>query len=172
LSERQRTGSVARNFTGKKVLTSCAAISSLGWFVFIEQPLDHAFKPLYASIFRTVLLLLMGIAMAVLASLLLARRMVKPIQTLREGATRVGSGELDHRIELRTGDELESLGEEFNRMAAKLTELENVRRLKRFFPPSFPITKSPIPDTLPYVPCAMPSAPSICPLTSKTISCY
>ena len=135
MNEWQRMVSVARDFTGQKVLTTYASILSLGWFVFIEQPLADAFKPLHASIYRTVLLLLIGIALAVLVSLLLARRMVKPIRALREGATRLGAGELDHRIELRTGDELESVGEEFNLMAAKLTELDNVRRLKRFFSP-------------------------------------
>jgi class 3 adenylate cyclase len=135
LNEWQRMVSVARDFTGQKVLTTYASILSLGWFVFIEQPLGDAFEPLHASIYRTALLLLISIALAVLASLLLARRMVKPIRALRDGAIRLGAGELDHRIELRTGDELESVGEEFNRMAAKLTELENVRRLKRFFSP-------------------------------------
>ena len=135
LNERRKTVSVARDFKGQEVLTAYTDIPPLRWFVFIEQPLADAFKPLYASIYRTALLLLVGIALAVLASLILARRMVKPIQVLRESATRVGAGELDHRVELRTGDELESLGEEFNRMAAKLAELENVRRLKRFFSP-------------------------------------
>jgi hypothetical protein len=39
-----------------------------------------------------------------------------------EGAARLGAGELGHRIELRTGDEVETLGDEFNRMAAQLQE--------------------------------------------------
>jgi class 3 adenylate cyclase len=134
-NESQRMVSVARDFKGQNVLTAYAGIPSLGWFVFLEQPLADAFEPLYASIYRTALLLFIGIALAVIASLILARRMVKPIRALREGATRVGAGELDHRIEIRTGDELESLGQEFNHMAAKLAELENVRRLKRFFSP-------------------------------------
>jgi len=134
-NEWQRMVSVARDFKGQKVLTSYASIPSLGWFVFLEQPLAEAFEPLHASIYRTALLLLIGIVLSVIASLVLARRMVKPIRALREGATLVGAGELDHRIEIRTGDELESLGEEFNRMTARLAELENVGRLKRYFSP-------------------------------------
>ena len=39
LNEWQRMVSVARDFTGQKVLTTYASILSLGWFVFIEQPL-------------------------------------------------------------------------------------------------------------------------------------
>jgi len=41
---------------------------------------------------------------------------------LRQGAARIGAGALDHRIEVQTGDELEALATEFNRMAAQLQE--------------------------------------------------
>jgi methyl-accepting chemotaxis protein len=57
-----------------------------------------------------------------IASLVFAQRMVKPIRTLQEGAARMGEGELGHRIELLTGDELETLGDEFNRMTVHLQE--------------------------------------------------
>jgi adenylate cyclase len=127
--------SISKDLKGQNVLTACAAIPPLGWFVFLEQPLEEAFEPLYASIYRTALLLLIGIVLSVLASFVLTRRLVKPIRALQEGAALVGAGELGHRIDIRTGDELESLGEEFNRMTAKIAELENVGRLKRFFSP-------------------------------------
>ena len=135
--EWQRKVSVSRDLNGQSVLTAYAGISPLAWFVFLEQPLEEAFEPLYASIYRTVSLLFIGIALSVLASFELARRLVKPIRALQQGAALVGAGELGHRIEIRTGDELESLGEEFNRMTAKIAELENVGRLKRFFSPQF-----------------------------------
>jgi len=127
--------SVSKDLHGQNVLTAYADIPPLGWLVFLETPLAEAFEPLYASIYRTASLLLIGIVLSVLASFALARKMVKPIRALQEGATLVGAGKLGHRIEIRTGDELESLGEEFNRMTAKLTEFENVGRLKRFFSP-------------------------------------
>jgi signal transduction histidine kinase/CheY-like chemotaxis protein len=56
------------------------------------------------------------------ASAVLARRMVNPIRALQEGAARIGAGELEHRIEIQTGDELEALAREFNQMAARLRE--------------------------------------------------
>jgi len=133
--EWQRQVSVSKDLNGQNVLTAYAGISPLGWFVFLEQPLEEAFEPLYASIYRTASLLFIGIVLSVLASFVLARRLVKPIRALQKGAALVAAGELGHRIEIRTGDELESLGEEFNRMTAKIAELENVGRLKRFFSP-------------------------------------
>jgi GAF domain-containing protein len=48
--------------------------------------------------------------------------MVVPIQALREGAERVGSGDLGQRISVKTGDELEALANQFNDMAGKLQE--------------------------------------------------
>src|SRR5262249_17289033 len=66
------------------------------------------------------LLLVLGLAVAVLAGLLLARRMTGPIRTLDAGAARIGAGALDHRITIHTGDELEELAQRFNTMAADL----------------------------------------------------
>ena len=121
-AEGQERASIARDLQGQQVLTTYASIFPPGWFVFIEQPLVEAFQPLYASIYRTALLLLAGIGLSVLASLFLTHRMVTPIRTLQEGAARIGTGDLGHRIDVRTGDELENLGEEFNLMTARLQE--------------------------------------------------
>src|SRR5262249_3404886 len=76
----------------------------------------------YASIQRTIALLVLGVLLAVGASMVLARRMVTPIQALQAGAARIGAGELDQRIDVRTGDELEALGNQFNSMAGQLKE--------------------------------------------------
>src|SRR5206468_2802527 len=48
--------------------------------------------------------------------------MVTPIQALQAGAARIGAGELGHRIEIRTGDELEALANQFNSTTAQLQE--------------------------------------------------
>ena len=113
---------IAEDVRGRRVLTAYAAIVPLGWLVFLEQPLAEAFRPVYASILRSVLLLLAGLALSVLASLVFARKIVTPIRALQAGAARIGAGDLSHRIEVRTGDELETLGDEFNRTAARLEE--------------------------------------------------
>jgi signal transduction histidine kinase len=48
--------------------------------------------------------------------------MVTPIRAVQTGAARIGAGALDHRIAIRTGDELEVLANQFNSMAAQLQE--------------------------------------------------
>lgn len=113
---------VTRNLQGKKVLSSYALIRSLDWAVFLERPLEEAYELLQASMMRTAGLLLVGLGMALLASLFVARRVVRPLRTLREGVERIGSGNLGYSLELKTGDEIEILAEEFNRMTAQLQE--------------------------------------------------
>ncbi|HEV2300008.1 MAG TPA: GAF domain-containing protein, partial [Stellaceae bacterium] len=80
----------------------------------------EALAPLYAAAERDLALLLLGLLLASLAALLLARRMVVPIRAIADGAARLGQGELDRRIEVKTGDELEALAGEFNQMAGQL----------------------------------------------------
>jgi len=113
---------IARDPSGRSVLAASAAVAPVGWWVFVEQPLEEAFQPVYESMFRAGLLVLLGAALSILASLFLARRMVTPIRALQAGAARIGAGALGHRLEIRTGDELQALAEEFNRMATRLEE--------------------------------------------------
>ena len=92
------TAMIARDMAGDQVLTAREPIPQLGWWVFVEQPLEEAFAPLYASLLRTALLLVAGIGLSVAASLVLARRMVTPIQALQAATARFGAGRLDtHR---------------------------------------------------------------------------
>jgi signal transduction histidine kinase len=118
----QERATIARDVQGRQVLTASALIAPLGWLVFVDLPLGEALAPLYASMIRTGLLVLLGLAISIFASLLLARRMVTPIRALQAGAGRIGAGALGERIDVKTGDELEALAKEFNRMAAEIQE--------------------------------------------------
>ena len=112
----------ASDTAGRAVLTAFERIDPPGWVVFVEQPLDEAFAPLYAAIVRSVLLVAIAILVAAFAALLLARNMVRPIRSLQVSASRIGAGAFGERIQLTTGDEIETLADEFNRMAAGLQE--------------------------------------------------
>src|SRR5215831_6991367 len=113
---------IGRDLRGHEVLSAYAPIAPLGWLVFVDLPITEAFAPLYSSVVRTAVLLLVGVLVSVVASLILVRRMVAPIHALRAGATRIAAGALDQRIEVKTGDELQELADEFNRMTGQLQE--------------------------------------------------
>jgi signal transduction histidine kinase len=120
---------IVNDIHGREVLTAHAPIPPLRWLMFVELPIDEANAPLYESIKRSAWLLAGGLALAFLAGLLLARKMIIPIQRLREGAAQIGSGNLEQRISVKTGDELEALADQFNDMAGRLeasyADLEN-----------------------------------------------
>jgi signal transduction histidine kinase len=113
---------VASDIQGREVLTAFAPVAPLGWLVFVELPVAEAYAPLIATIERSGILLMAALGFAFLAGLVLVRRMIGPIQALRIGAARIGSGDLGQRISIKTGDELEALADQFNEMAGRLQE--------------------------------------------------
>ncbi len=121
-SETLDHSSVAVDLKGRTVLSAYAAVAPLGWLVFADMPVEEAYAPVYATVIRSGVLVLAGLALAFFAGLFLARRMVVPIHSLSDGAARIGGGDLARRISIKSGDELEVLGDQFNSMAARLQE--------------------------------------------------
>lgn len=80
--------------------------------------------------FITTFLLIIGVIIATIIPLaiLFARSISTPIHQLEEGSRRIGSGELSHRMQISSGDEIEQLANTFNQMADdlqnKITEIE------------------------------------------------
>jgi class 3 adenylate cyclase len=124
---------------GRAVMAAMARVPGVNWTVLVEQPLSEAFGPIYAALWRTGTLLLLGAVFAAALAFWLARRMAKPIRLLEQGVERVGAGQFDYRIRLETGDELERLASRVNEMAAELAisqeRQERIARLKRFLAP-------------------------------------
>jgi signal transduction histidine kinase len=109
-----------RDQNGNQVLSAYQAVNPPGWWVFVEEPLSEAFAPIEAAIWRTAMLLIVFLLLAVVTSVLLARNLVRPIESIQAAAASMGSGALNQRIEVRSSDELGALADEFNRMAARL----------------------------------------------------
>jgi adenylate cyclase len=109
-----------KDLDGRSVLSAAATIPRMKWYVFFEQPLSTALQPVYSLLFRTAWLLALGVLLAVLFGGLMARHMVVPIRALQFGAQQLETSDFGHRIDVRTGDEIEDLADHFNRMADQL----------------------------------------------------
>lgn len=83
------------------------------------------------QIIVTFILFVAVVAAAVtLFSRSFAKRLTEPIQSLTEGAKRVSGGDLDVKLSVETGDELEILGDAFNHMTVSLVEyIDNLSRM-------------------------------------------
>lgn len=109
-----------RDLEGRGILSAHALVPSLGWHVVTELPRAEALTPVYASVRLSIIVLLSGLGAAVICAILIARSMIRPIETLTSGAAKMGSGELGHRIVISGSDEFAQLGERFNEMAESL----------------------------------------------------
>lgn len=107
---------------GGAVLISAVPVGKTGWTLFVEQPASEVLAPVWSAAYRALAILLAGLAVSFAASRVLARSLTQPILRVRENAARIGAGDLAARIDIKSGDELESLADEFNRMAAQLQE--------------------------------------------------
>jgi signal transduction histidine kinase len=123
-------GNDARDPGGLAMVSAAAPIERLGWTVFAEQPLEDAFRPVYASLQQSIALVVLGVAAAVAASLLLSRRMVKPIQLIETRARQLAEGQFDQRIDARGDKELDALAAQFNRMAERLQDVHRTQEAR------------------------------------------
>jgi signal transduction histidine kinase len=96
------------------------SIDTGSWHTFVWQASDELFAPIHHLF--TWVTVFGAVAIALLASLgyIAAGRIVTPVRQLQQAAQSIGRGELRTPIQIRTGDELEDLAEEFNRMNQQL----------------------------------------------------
>jgi signal transduction histidine kinase len=121
-TDRADVVTTGRDPNGREVLSAYQRVEPPGWWVFVEEPTSEALAPIESATWRTALLLVIFFFVAVVTSVLLARNLARPIESIQVAAAKIGSGALDQRIEISSRDELGALAEEFNRMAARLQE--------------------------------------------------
>ncbi|MES2531567.1 MAG: ATP-binding protein [Pseudomonadota bacterium] len=92
----------------------------------IRSEADRAFFKRQAV--AIVLTGLVGLALALALSYLLARRWFAPIDQLMQGARDITRGRLDTQVPVQGSDELALLGQTFNSMTARLASIEASRR--------------------------------------------
>ncbi|MBI4422978.1 MAG: HAMP domain-containing protein [Elusimicrobia bacterium] len=86
--------------------------------ILAENP---SLAPMISQINTTILLkLALYLGIIFLVSLFVSHRFAGPIYRFEKSAQVVGTGDLTHRVSLRTGDDLLELQEEFNAMVSSL----------------------------------------------------
>lgn len=104
------------------------------WHMFVWQSSEEVFAPIEHFFKWTSAFGLLGVAMLVTLGYIAANRITAPIRRLQEAAQQIGRGEYREPIELSTGDEIEELADEVNRMnqqlASQFAGLESQVELK------------------------------------------
>lgn len=90
-----------------------------GWIHLGLSP-EKFYKDLRALYSRTFVVALLAVVGGLIASFLYARKLSVPIQRLDKFARKLADGDLSQRIDIRTGDEVQSLADSFNHMVEEL----------------------------------------------------
>ena len=90
------------------------------WILVSEQSWKEIMQPTLPYQRLLLALLALGVIVPVLVTAYGVRHITEPIQKLIQATERVTAGQFKQRIEVKTGDEIETLAEQFNRMSAEL----------------------------------------------------
>ncbi len=107
-------------YYGKTWIGGAAPVPEFGWAVLSSQPAIVIYPAGMLESFKEFLVLLLVIALVITLSNVLARIAVRPLRRLTRAAHLIARGDLDQRVDLLTGDELEELASSFNAMSASL----------------------------------------------------
>ncbi|MEZ4860592.1 MAG: ATP-binding protein [Caldilineaceae bacterium] len=109
------------NFQDEKVVGVVGVIPGAGWRVFAEMPRSEAF-----AISRKAFWVLGGVIVTLIVLLMWASSewlegtILTPVDRLRDGAVRIGQGDLSYRMAPLHADEIGQVTLSFNQMAAEL----------------------------------------------------
>jgi nitrate/nitrite-specific signal transduction histidine kinase len=94
----------------------------LGWIAFKEQSWTEIMQPTLPYQRLLLALLALGVVVPALVTAYGVRHITNPIQKLIHAAQQVTAGQFKQRIEVKTGDEIETLADQFNLMSAELDD--------------------------------------------------
>ncbi|MDD1686365.1 SpoIIE family protein phosphatase [Methanoregula sp.] len=176
-----KSGTARVPLGGEEKYIAYAPLKSVNWSLAIVMPVDDIIAPAKETRARIVnatgetgthldqqmnaarnlffvLFVILFIIVTIL-SILFAQIITRPVEELRRGAEAIGAGDLDHRVQIETGDEFEDLAHSFNTMAVNLKnnmdELQRTTAEKERFAKELEIAKgiqqSFLPDCAPEI---------------------
>ncbi len=101
---------------------------------YIVQPVENEFAVIYdltyealqeriaATQFRILLFAVFGVSIGIIMAIVFGSGITRPLKILTKGAQILATGNLKHRVEVKTKDETRVLADSFNKMAAELEE--------------------------------------------------
>lgn len=176
-----RSGTARVVLGGEEKYIAYAPVSSVNWSLAIVIPVDDIIAPAEETRSRIVMatneaathlnqqmnaaktlffaLFVILFVIVTILSVLFARIITRPIEELRRGSEAIGTGDLDHRVLVTTGDEFEDLAHSFNTMAKNLKnymdELQRTTAEKERFAKELEIAQgiqqSFLPDSAPEI---------------------
>lgn len=111
------------NAEGIRVVAAHAPVAGTGWGVVVRQPASESYVYVKKMFSVLGLIFILILCLSVVAGVLLAWLLTRPLADLAEGVRRVTSGNLGTTVPVTTQDELGALGKAFNEMTARLRRM-------------------------------------------------
>ena len=138
---------LAYEYQGQQQLLEIMPINNeqgLDWLIVVIIPGADLMARINSNTRMTILLCITALLIALFVGVLTSRWLIKPIKELEEAAQRLSTGNWEENVPVKRQDELGSLAQSFNRMAAALrtsfsnlekknTDLEEMDKLKNEF---------------------------------------
>ncbi|MFH0787886.1 MAG: PAS domain S-box protein, partial [Pseudomonadota bacterium] len=114
----------------REKLTKYIYFKPWGWIIAAGAYEEEILYPLYETKRVFVIVVLVSLIMAVGLTIVFSRVLTKPILDLTEVTARMSAGDLSQRVTIQGTDEIGSLGDSFNQMAAQIQDnTEDLERL-------------------------------------------
>ncbi|HBO84878.1 MAG TPA: hypothetical protein DD641_07895, partial [Deltaproteobacteria bacterium] len=97
-------------------------ISGDYWILVLEYPKMAIFTAVSKLRMVYIVIGIISMLASVAIGIWMAQRLTKPILELHKGAEWIADGDFEHKLDIRTGDEIEGLARQFNSMADNLKE--------------------------------------------------
>ena len=108
------------DYRGVRVYAAWRTIPSLEWGLIAKIDHDEATAPVRAARNRIIALALLVVGLVVVASIIAARALVRPLGELKEAADKISKGDFEVELDIRSGDEIGELADSFERMVAAI----------------------------------------------------
>ncbi|MFH1783685.1 MAG: ATP-binding protein [bacterium] len=97
-------------------------VSGINWYVAVMQESDEAFTSVRSVLKRDLLLALFLVIVLVPVGSVIGGKFVEPISELKAGIMKMSQGDMDYKLSIQTGDEVQELSEAFNDMLSQLKQ--------------------------------------------------
>jgi len=112
-----------------KWISAYSPVPDLGWGIVLRQSQDEAYLFSKVMKMQSWIIIILSEMVAILASIFMGKVLARPIKALAFRIKRVAAGDLDHKIAVRTRDDIGELIKSFNEMTRKLKKAKEKERL-------------------------------------------
>jgi len=111
-----------KNFKNVNVIGASMCITNEEWVLIVETNTADAYSSTYRLMLQLLVFALLLFVLVILVAFIVSKRISDPIKKLNQGTEIISAGDWDYVININTGDEIQDLGEAFNKMSSRLKE--------------------------------------------------